>query len=150
MQKIICALCFVCIAIVSAKELLTLDNLQLAASERQQPLGDLFPIDSARNYRLCLEVRATGGDGATFWPILEQYDNKRLPIASFQLNAIAGTETTLLRDVHAGDTELLVADSSKWLPPEQGKIVAFNAAADLSDLPNRNIEYYARFSCHIA
>ncbi|MBR6470613.1 MAG: hypothetical protein IKS83_02340, partial [Victivallales bacterium] len=82
--------------------------------------------------------------GATFWPILEQSDSNHLPIAAFQLNALPGTETTLLRDARPGDTELLVADDSKWQPTAFGKIVAFVAAADLSYLPNRNIEYYVQ------
>ena len=124
--------------------LLTLDNLQLQASAKQQSLGEVIPIDAARNYRLHLEVRSSSEAGATFWPILEQSDSNHLPIAAFQLNALPGTETTLLRDARPGDTELLVADASKWQPPEVGKIVAFMAATDLSDLPNRNIEYYVQ------
>ena len=124
--------------------LLTIGELQLQANAKQQSLGEVIPIDAARNYCLRLEVRGTGEEGATFWPILEQSDGNHLPIAAFQLNAFAGTETTLLRDARPGDTELLVADASKWQPPEVGKIVAFMAAADLSDLPNRNIEYYVQ------
>ncbi|MBQ9368012.1 MAG: hypothetical protein IJT83_09545, partial [Victivallales bacterium] len=108
----------------------------------QQAIGVVIPIDSTQNYRLRMEIRGTGEEGATFWPILEQSDSKHLPISAFQLNAVTGTETSLLRDARAGETELLVADASKWQPPEQGKILAFNAASDLTDLPNRNIEYY--------
>ena len=126
------------------KELLTLRELQLKASATQQAIGEVIPIDSTRNYRLRMEIRGTSEAGATFWPILEQSDQKHLPISAFQLNAVAGTETTLLRDARAGDTELLVTDASKWQPPEQGKILAFGASADLSDLPNRNIEYYVQ------
>ncbi|MBP5300936.1 MAG: beta-galactosidase [Victivallales bacterium] len=124
------------------ESILSIQHLSLGAGAQPQQVGEEVPLEADRDYRLCMELRGTGESGATLLPVLEQFDRAHRLISSFQLNAVSGTETTLSHDAQPGDTVLWVADASKWLAPTRGKIVALEAREDLSDLPNRNIEYY--------
>ena len=100
-----------------------------------------FPVDTARDYVLTGEFTAERAvKGFTFG--LELYDKNGRPIWPHEVRAIAGTETRVLRAAKKGDSVLYVADASNW-NIGAARIVAFGARPDLSDLPARDIAYYA-------
>lgn len=124
---------------VRAGNLLPVTETKITEANKVVLVGDFVAVDPAKAYRLSGRLR--GAPGKVDLGVM-LYDSGRREIGAFMLNAIAGTETVLVQPVKRGDRKIEVADGSKWLAPEQGKIAVFNAAPDLSDLPNRNIEYY--------
>lgn len=122
-----------------AGNLLPVMEAKITEAEKVVPVGDFLAVDPAKAYRLSGRLRGAAGKVDIG---LMLYDSGKREIGAFMLNALPGTETALTRPVKQGDCKIEVADASKWLAPQQGKIAVFNAAPDLSDLPNRNIEYY--------
>lgn len=99
----------------------------------------MLTIDPRKTYKLTGEFRAADGTvpAKIFFGVIELDANNSL-ITSNNVFSIKGSETILAADVKPGDTQIKIRDASKW----QRNVpcsVAFNAAADFSDLPNRTL-----------
>lgn len=96
-----------------------------------------FPVDSAKKYKISGKFRAKSGTEPTaFFAGYVPLDAKNAPIPSTAINIFANTDTELVEPAKVGDTVLKVKDASKWNLKSPFALVAFNAKADLSDLPN--------------
>ena len=102
-------------------------------------LTDYTALDNSQNYVLKVDVAGAGGYVDI---MIDQYSGNKRRIAPHQVNAVANTQTELVADAMKGEKSFLVKDASMWNPSKQGKLVAFNAKEDFSDLPNSALEYY--------
>jgi hypothetical protein len=93
-------------------------------------------VDTKKKYRISCEYRiAPGAKSAArfyFAPVCIGKDGKVL--AATPQNAYPGTQTVLAAAAKKGDKVVKIKDGAKWV--EQWGNIAFNAKADLSDLPN--------------
>lgn len=91
-------------------------------------------------YRLSGEFRATEGPAPAIMLGAVLYDEKKQLIAHPFVADIPGTLTELAEPAAAGDREVKIKDASKWKKSFAHYVkIAFNAKADFSDLPNRDI-----------
>ncbi len=99
----------------------------------------MLTIDPRKTYKLSGEFRAADGTVPTkiYFGVMELDVNGRL-VSSNDVFAIKDSDTVLSADAKAGDTVIQVRDASKW-QQNVSSSAAFNIAADLSDLPNRDI-----------
>lgn len=64
------------------------------------------------------------------------YDSKGIQLGYQHVGIIHNTDTVLAADAKVGDKTITVKNAGKWM---KNAWVAFNAKADLSDLPNREL-----------
>lgn len=100
-----------------------------------------FAVDPAKKYKLSGKFRAAPGTaGEAFYFGFIPLDEKGRQIVSNYVNVPKkGTETELAAPVKKGDTVVKVKDASKWDMLTPWGVIAFNAKADYSDLPNREV-----------
>lgn len=67
--------------------------------------------------------------------------NKRI-IHPHLVNALKGSEAKLVKPAQKGEKSFIIADNPLWQNYKKYRLAAFNAQADMSDLPNRFCEYY--------
>ncbi len=115
------------------------EPIRIEKSDVPRIMSENIPVDPAKNWEFTADIQ---GDSDRLDIFLYQYDQKERRIGPFHLNAVKGTETPLTIPAEQGGQSFIVADASKWDVPAQGNIVVFDAKADLSDLPNFQIEYY--------
>ena len=124
----------VAVVLLSAVEPVTLS--------KHSPAKDISGFLAADPLEHCeISCRTKGGPGKLRFSI-RQYDSAKRPIAPHHVNASPETLTELAEPLVRGGKSIFVKDASKWSFPEKGKIVAFGAKKDLSDLPNRKQAYY--------
>lgn len=70
------------------------------------------------------------------------YDSKKFIIHPHMVNVVKGSETKLVKPAIKGEKTIVIADNNKFNDIKKGNIVAFNVKKDMSDLPNRQCEYY--------
>lgn len=108
--------------------------IHLKGDQRPWSAGT-FVIDPAATYTLSGEFRAAPGtEPATLYFGFTQFNRGRL-INSPPVNAITGTQTTLVKDVAKTDTEITIASVKGW-KSGQGTFAVIGAKPDYSDLPN--------------
>ena len=98
---------------------------------------EILSIDPAKMYKLSGEFRVKNGTkpAKLYFGFAPMNDQKK-GIVSEQIQGIKGTETVLVADVKAGDTVLKAQNCAKW---KKGGYAAFNAKADMSDIPNTDL-----------
>lgn len=114
-------------------------EVTLNKSAKFTVLTDYMPLDNTQSYFLKVDVSGVSGYVDI---MIDQYSSSQRRIAPHQVNAVANTQTELVADAVKGEKSFLVKDASMWNPSKQGKLVAFNAKEDFSDLPNSALEYY--------
>ncbi len=96
-------------------------------------------VDLKKKYRISCEYRIAPGSKSTamlyFAPVC--YDKSGKEIASSTQYCCDGTQTVLAAPAKKGDKKILIKDGKKWFV--QWGYAAFNAKADLSDLPNYDL-----------
>ncbi|MBE6381200.1 MAG: hypothetical protein E7047_09765, partial [Lentisphaerae bacterium] len=102
----------------------------------------MFEVDTSADYLLSGTFRGEPGAG-NFNFGLQCFDSKKRTITGHSINPIEYTLTELVQAAVKGNDYIVVKDGSRWLE-SKGKIVMFNAQADLSDLPNYNQHYYLK------
>lgn len=134
MKKIAILLTAAVTILISAAEPVTLTK-----DTAEKELTGFLPVDSRRPCEIsCL---AEGGLGKLRFTV-RQYDAEKHAIGAHHVSAAPETCTELLEPLAKGQRSIVVKDASSWSFPEKGKIVAFGAEEDFSDLPNRKLAYY--------
>ncbi|MBL4702118.1 MAG: carbohydrate binding domain-containing protein [Phycisphaeraceae bacterium] len=98
----------------------------------------IIAIDPEKTYTLSGWFKSAGEKPSKIYFGFAPLDDKKRTIYPWQINAIKGTQTTLVEACTKTDTVLKVADASKWIA-HRNCAAAFDVAADFSDLPNRKI-----------
>ncbi len=93
-------------------------------------------IDPDKTYTLSGWFKSAGEKPSNIYFGFAPLNAKKQQIASWHVNALAKTQTTLTEACAKGDTVIKVADASKWVAHKYS-VVAFDTASDFSDLPNR-------------
>ena len=98
----------------------------------------VLTIDPKKTYKLSGEFRAKDGTKpAKLYFGFAPLNARKTWVVSEQIQGMKGTETVLTADAKPGDTVLKIKDGSKWR--YNSGLVAFNAKADMSDIPNANL-----------
>lgn len=123
-----------------SKNLLLESRLEVKETGKILRLGEFIPIDSNKAYRLDGKLTGSGNTvvGLAF------FDAEKRVILPSHVNPVPGTETMLSAACVRGSETIEVSDASKWIPAKQAPIAVLHAKSDLSDLPNRNVEYYVQ------
>ena len=95
-------------------------------------------IDPAKQYRISGEFCLKGGRPVTLYLGFAPSDKNDVPIAPCALRGKNDTLTTVAENAKEDDKVIKVKDASKWDTKSQNSYIAFNAAEDYSDMPNRN------------
>lgn len=131
-------------AICAAAFTLGAEEVVLSKAKKFFPLSRKVRIDASKNYTLT--VKTKGGKGKLLLCFF-QYNETQRRIGAAQVWGNADSVTELVGPAIRGAKEFVVKDASKWKKPSSGSatnIVAFNAKADGSDLPNFTIDYYIK------
>ena len=109
---------------------------------KQVIVPHLIPLEKGKSYAVCGNAFANGTNcrinaGFMF------YDSRKLVIHPHMVNCVPGSETKLVKAARKGSKTIVIANNDKFIELKKGNIIAFNVQADMSDLPNRNCEYYA-------
>ena len=94
-------------------------------------------IEPDRKYRVVFNVKALGSQPANIYGGWICYDKQGKVIPSQAFHAISNSIIELEAPAAKGATSVKIKDGSKWRN-RKGFYIAFNAAADGSDLPNYN------------
>ncbi len=111
-------------------------NRPLTVESKLQPI-----IDPAKTYVLSGKIRkAPGSQGDSQAVIgIVSFDSKGNRIGSGAVYLFPATITRLAAPVKKGDTSVMVKDASKWNQKMNYSLIAFNAKADGSDVPNSDV-----------
>ena len=134
-KKSLCLLGFASVLSLAAADIL------LDTAGKQVEATDFIPVKAGTDYEF--SCSAEGGTGRLS-AVIHQFDKNRKKIGFHNISGAAETYTTLLKPAVKGEKFILVADASKWDIPKKGRILAFGAKADGSDLPNRSLCYYIK------
>ena len=131
-------------AVCAAALFLAAEEITLTQAKKLQPISQKIPVDASKDHVFTLETK--GGSGKLHIYFFQfNGDQRRIGAAHVWGNAASLTE--LVGPAVRGATEFTVKDASKWKKPTSGSgtnIVAFDAKADCSDLPNLKIDYYIK------
>ena len=119
-----------------AKNLIELDDDVLELQSGIIVSTDIFKVDPGKKAVLSGEFRTLPGKKVRVYIGYICLDGAEEVIAVQHVNLIADSETELTAPVARDDASIYVRDGSKFA---KGSVVAFDAKADLSDLPNRNL-----------
>lgn len=98
----------------------------------------VFAVDPGKSYKVTGEFKAKDGTKpAILYFGIVPFNAQKRQIYSETVYVVKGTNTELTADVKVGDTVLKAKDCSKW--KFRGSVIAFNAKADFSDVPNSNL-----------
>lgn len=110
-------------------------ELKGAANYRSK---DMFAVAPGKSYKVTGEFKAKDGTKpAILYFGIVPFNAQKRQIYSETVYVVKGTNTELASDVKVGDTVLKAKDCSKWR--FKGSVIAFNAKADFSDVPNSNL-----------
>lgn len=99
-----------------------------------------FAVDPSGKYKLSGSFRAQPGTPPTVFHFgYQPIDKKNRYIMPIHVNAIAKSETELAAPAKPGDLSVKVKDASAWNLNTPHFRIAFKAAPDFSDLPNRDV-----------
>ena len=98
----------------------------------------LIPVDAQKNYAFTGAFRTAGEARVSVG--FQCFDKNKTLISCHNVKNVPGSLTSVVEDAHKGTTTLLLADASRW-NLQAGRIVAFGAKEDFSDLPNRKYHY---------
>lgn len=102
-------------------------------------LSDFIAVDPSRAYQLAGWFRTADGSECQIRFGLECYDADRQLIKLEEVNYNVGTLCRLLEDAKEGDKFIVTDGSRTGFTAHPFMPVAFNAAGDCSDLPNREL-----------
>ena len=123
-----------------AKHVNFTENQMVPASRVMLRSKKLMNFDPAKKYTFKMEI--TGGEGSTkkalFLYGISPASEKGASYSSQNIQCIPATFTQLTSAAKKGDTEIKVKDVSKWKTYSHW-VIAYNAKADFSDIPNRSI-----------
>ncbi|MBQ7209032.1 MAG: hypothetical protein IJS01_14635 [Lentisphaeria bacterium] len=129
-------------AVCAAALSLAAEEITLAKAKKLQPVSQKIPVDGTKDHILTLKTR--GGSGKLHIYFF-QFNGDQRRIGAPHVWGNAASLTELVGPAVRGATEFTVKDASQWKKPTSGRnIVAFDAKADLSDLPNLKIDYYVK------
>ena len=100
-----------------------------------------FQVNPKKKYKLTMKVRrAPGSPPSQFYAVFLPATDEGATIRMNQVTAIAKSEGTLVAEVKKGFTALQVKpENPRYWSPGSGRVVCFNAADDMSDLPNTSL-----------
>ena len=96
-------------------------------------------VDPAGNYHFSVEYRTRSGSPVKILTGFVPLDGNGKAIPAKTVSRIPGTETETAAEAYRGEKILRVKDASKWKADLSDGYVAFDAKADLSDLPNASV-----------
>ncbi len=99
----------------------------------------MLRINPSAKFRLSGKFRSNALK-SRFYFGAAMYDGYNRMIRSDNVNVVPQSDTILVKEAKKGDREIWVENGEKW---QRGNVyIAFNSAADYSDLPNFNTEYH--------
>ena len=98
----------------------------------------MIKVDPARKYRISGDFCLKGGKPVALFFGFVPYDKNKVQIIPNTVLGNNNTLTTVAEDAKKGDKVIKVKDASKWNTKSQHSYIAFKAAKDYSDMPNRN------------
>ena len=102
--------------------------------------SDIFiPVNNTDWYHAEVWLRSAGSDPGIAFCGFACYDADQVFIASQHVIVIADTDTTLAANANINDTTIQLTSATNWDDSHTAPYVAFDVAADFSDLPNRNV-----------
>ena len=131
-------------AVCAAAFVLAAEEITIAKAKKLQPISQKIPVDSSKEYVLTLTTK--GGSGKLHIYFF-QFNGAQRRIGAPHVWGNAASVTGLVGPAVRGATEFTVKDASSWKKPTPRSgtnIVAFDAKADCSDLPNFKIDYYIK------
>ena len=96
-------------------------------------------VDPAGNYHFSVEYRTRSGSPVKILTGFVPLDGNGKAISAKTVGRITGTETETVVEAYRGEKILRVKDASGWKVNLSDGYVAFDAKADLSDLPNPSV-----------
>ena len=94
-------------------------------------------LDPAKKYRISGEFRLKEGtESGNLYLGFTPFDANGKQITSASVNAVAKSDTVVVKAAAEGDTVIFVKDASKWNMKTPFGFIAFNTKPDHSDLPN--------------
>ena len=130
----------VCAAMVS----LSAEEITISKAKNLQPISQKIPVDVSKDYVFTFGTKGGGGKLHVYF---FQFNDAQRRIGSHHVWGNADSVTELVGPAIRGANEFVVKDASKWkkpMPQAGTNIVAFDAKADGSDLPNFKIDYYIK------
>ena len=76
--------------------------------------------------------------GSKFWLVTSSVDAKGFRVNPTSVAADFEAMATVKNDTPAGSRKLVLTGTEKWTPLKRGFVLALNAKADRSDIPNNN------------
>lgn len=125
--------------LVAAETVQTLRDLKIPANK--QVFTDMFKLEKGKKYQFS-GLAATAKSAGHIVMEVRFFDINRRVIHPHLVNAAKGTEVKLLKPAKKGEKSFIIADNPLWQNYKKYRLAAFNAQADMSDLPNRLCEYY--------
>lgn len=96
-----------------------------------------FDIDVKKHFKLEADVKQISGGPIPVCVGFKLFDKNDKEITSFMVNTHHNSETTVVKDVKAGDKVIILKANPYW--KKSIFAVALNAKKDLSDLPNYDL-----------
>lgn len=98
-----------------------------------------FTLDNTKKYTLSCDVKSLGKKGNILLGFA-CFDKKGNEIPSAAVHYYPGTETTLIKTAYMGDTEIYIADGTKW-ETSKWACVAFDidSSGKQKDIPNKKL-----------
>ncbi|MBQ6599397.1 MAG: hypothetical protein IJH79_17755, partial [Lentisphaeria bacterium] len=99
---------------------------------------ELIKIDPDGEYELTAEICSGGTRGNHAFIGLALYDSRKRLISHSSLDYVPGSEAVTAAPIKKGATTMLLKNAGDWetLQKKGARIIAMNAKADYSDLPN--------------
>ena len=115
----------------------TEDGLQIARAAMLHSKPN-FQVNPKKKYKLTMKVRrAPGSPPSHFYAVFLPATDEGATIRMNQVTAVAKSEGTLVAEVKKGFTTLQIKpENPRYWSAGSGRVVCFNAADDMSDLPN--------------
>ena len=108
------------------------------AGRTELSVKEYIHLDPDYTYTISLKYKAADNNTAFIHVGVHPFDSAGRSISASNVAASNDTITRLLKPARKGDTVIYVHNATKWRNVP-GRVAAFFAAADLSDIPNRNI-----------
>ena len=125
--------------LVAAETVQTLRDLKIPANK--QVFTDMFKLEKGKKVEFSGKAFSEKAVGHIAMEVRFFDINKRI-IHPHLVNALKGSETKLVKPAQKGEKSFIIADNPLWQNYKKYRLAAFNAQADMSDLPNRFCEYY--------
>ena len=102
--------------------------------------SDLIEISPDKTYELSVMLKSAGNTlSSDVYVGIMSFDQDQALFYSHAINFRLNTETELVEDANVGDDVVKIKNIDRWLTPDPLGYIAFNAEADFSDLPNRDL-----------